>query len=215
MVIVERQREELPDSLISDCLRPYGVACNHFLADQIRRYTFLLLQWNRKVALTTITHPVEVLKFHFGESVFAVSALSIRQGCLADIGSGAGFPGLPIRMAAPHVDLTLVEPNVKKATFLSEVTRLLRLDRVTVFRGRMQDLPKTAPLFDYITARALGKHEELIGWSKPHLSKNGKLVLWLGEEDARAISKSPILAWQDPIHIPGSKKRVLLAGSAP
>jgi len=213
MTVVDRVARGLSDSFIAEILGPYGVTCNHILADQIRLYVSLLLPWNRKVALTTITEPIEILRLHFGESLFAISALSIREGRLADIGSGAGFPGLPIRMAAPHVDLTLVEPNVKKATFLSEVTRLLKFDRVTVFRGRMQDLPRTAPLFDFITARALGKHEELVEWSKPHLAKNGKLVLWLGEEDARAISRIPTLAWQPPIHIPVSKKRVLLAGS--
>jgi len=215
MTVVDRVARGLSDSFIAEILAPYRVSCSHFLAEQIRLYVSLLLPWNRKVALTTITDPVEILKLHFGESLFAVSALPIREGRLADVGSGAGFPGLPIRLGAPQIDATLVEPNVKKATFLSEVARLLKLDRVTVFRGRMQDLPRTAPLFDFITARALGKHEELVEWSKPHLAKNGKLILWLGEEDARAISEIPSLTWQDPIHIPGSRKRVLLAGSAP
>lgn len=214
MAVVHRQRQILSDELIADCLRVYGATCNGHVAGQIRDYISLLLRWNRKIALTTVTDPLEILEFHFGESIFAVSAVHIREGRLVDIGSGAGFPGLPIRMAAPQIDLTLVEPNGKKATFLSEVTRVLELERVTVFRGRMQDLPKSAPPFDFITARALGRHEELVEWAKARLATDGKLILWLGEEDAETVPKIRSMVWRPAIHIPESKKRVLLVGSA-
>jgi len=213
MPVVLNKTKDLSDAFIAQCLEPYGITCDPRLAGQIRSYITVLLQWNRKVSLTTVTDATEILKFHFGESLFAVSAVPIRSRRLADIGSGAGFPGLPIRMALPDLDLTLVEPNARKATFLSEVARLLHLDRVTVFRGRMQDLPAGAPPFDFITARALGRHEQLFAWSERRLADGGRLVLWLGEEDAKGISKTPGWSWRAPVHIPGSKKRVLLVGS--
>lgn len=184
------------------------------LIDSIQRYISLLLQWNRSFSLTTVTDPDEIVRFHFGESLFAVSALSITSGRLADVGSGAGFPGLPLRMACPTLDLTLIESNAKKATFLAEVVRRLELDRVNVFRGRMEDFPEDrATAFDFVTARALGQFEHLLGWSKARLDPDGRVCLWLGEADAATISKHAGWGWSEPIGIPGSERRFVLAGS--
>ena len=91
----------------------------------------------RRFSLTTVTDPLEIIRFHFGESLFAAKSLPITKGRLADVGSGAGFPGLPIRMISPNVDLLLIEPNLKKVAFLAEVIRSLDLNRTEVFRGRI------------------------------------------------------------------------------
>ena len=203
----------LSDDQIARHLKPYGVTCTPPMCEQIRAYVSLLLQWNRKISLTTVTDPQEIVKFHFGESMFAVSSVPIVSGRLADVGSGPGFPGLPIRMAATELDLTLVESNTKKATFLAEVVRTIKLDHVTVFRGRMDDLAANIAPFDFVTARALGQHDELLRWAHAHLASNGKVVLWLGEADASSISKKPLWSWKPPLHIPGSEQRCLLVGS--
>jgi 16S rRNA (guanine527-N7)-methyltransferase len=207
-------KTKLSNQEIIDSLAIYGIAANMELCDQIRAYIATLLRWNQKISLTTVSDLSEIVRFHFGESFFAASAVPIRHGRLADVGSGAGFPGLAIRILIHQIDLVLIESNVKKAAFLSEVSRELCLDRVEVFHGRMEEFQETSPRLDFITARALGQHEKLLEWSGSHLNLSGKLILWLGEEDSAAISRDPAWSWDKPIKLPESQRRVLLVGSA-
>jgi 16S rRNA (guanine527-N7)-methyltransferase len=203
----------IPDSLISNALLPYGVLADDTLCEKIRVYVSILLQWNRAISLTTVTEPLEIIKFHFGESLFAVQNVPIREGRLADVGSGAGFPGIPLRMVNPGLDLTLIESNAKKCAFLSEIARRIELDHVNVLHCRMEDVPVNAGQFDFVTARAIGHHGDLLAWAKERLGGAGKLVLWLGETDANEISRDPGWLWSAPILIPGSKRRFIVAGS--
>src|SRR6476660_7599438 len=129
------------DTRIAELLEP-------FLSDNSRRtsalsrsqvrlismYVDLLLRWNDRVNLTAIRAPEEIVTRHFGESIFAARQLfplpeveAGRTAQVIDIGSGAGFPGLPAKVWAPHIHLTLIESNQKKATFLLEVVRHLGL----------------------------------------------------------------------------------------
>src|SRR6184192_4854438 len=87
---------------------------------QIQRYIKILLAWNEKVNLTAIRDPLEILYRHFCESMYAVKALALKSGRLADVGSGGGFPGLPLKILQPDLQVFLVETNVKKVTFLAE-----------------------------------------------------------------------------------------------
>ena len=206
-------RNSPSDAEIGQMLLPYGYRPDPPFCERLRAYVSLLLRWNSKISLTTVTDPAEIVKFHFGESLFAVSTLPIKRSRLADVGSGAGFPGLPIAMAVLGLDLTLIESNAKKCAFLSEVVRSLELDGINVFHGRMEDLQPDSGRFDFITARALGQHDELLSWAAEHLAPSGRVVLWLGEEDAGSISRNPGWSWKDPMLIPGSKRRFLLVGS--
>ena len=202
-----------PNSEIEGQLRPYGVALKSGVADSIAAYISLLLRWNRAVSLTTITDPSEMVKFHFGESIFAASAVKFDESRLADVGSGAGFPGLPLAMVVPSLNVTLIESNKKKCAFLLEVVRELQLQNVTVFRGRMEEFPPESEPLNFITARALGQHRELLSWAKAHLTASGEVVLWLGESDSIEISHVPDWRWESAKLIPGSVRRYLLVGS--
>jgi 16S rRNA (guanine527-N7)-methyltransferase len=122
---------------------------------------------------------------------------------------------LPLRIAVSGLSVTLIESNTKKATFLSEVIRELHLDHCDVFRGRMESYPADNDgRFDFVAARALGQHKEILKWARTKLNPSGKVLLWLGEEDAAEISQAGGWKWSNPILIPGSVRRVLLAGSA-
>ncbi|MGB8522966.1 MAG: 16S rRNA (guanine(527)-N(7))-methyltransferase RsmG [Candidatus Acidiferrales bacterium] len=203
----------LTDGVISDELRTYGASATDQVCLAIRAYIPLLLRWNRRISLTTVTDPLQILRFHFGESMFASRVIANRNGRLADVGSGAGFPGIPLKLLIPTLDIVLIEPNAKKAAFLAEVVRELKLDSVEVYRGRFDGLTAGSG-FDYITARALGMHEDLARWSREAVSVGGSLILWLGEEDAVNVSLQKSWRWSKPILIPGSHSRVLLASSA-
>ncbi|MFZ3218341.1 MAG: 16S rRNA (guanine(527)-N(7))-methyltransferase RsmG [Candidatus Acidiferrales bacterium] len=203
----------ISDEQISDILLRYGVFADGPLCQNIRVYMELLVRWNRRVSLTTVTDPIEILRFHFGESMLAAQAIPIRHGRLADVGSGAGFPAVPIHMAQRELSLVLIESNIKKATFLSELSRQLQLDHVEVHRGRMEDLPLMTERFDFVTARALGIDDEFLRWSSTALSSNGILVLWVGEQDMKRISARSGWKWRDPVKIPNSDRRFILAGS--
>jgi 16S rRNA (guanine527-N7)-methyltransferase len=203
----------ISSSTIIEALRPYGVAPSPELADKLLAYMELLAKWNRKIALTTVTAPGEIARFHFGESLFAACRYNLEKSRLADVGTGAGFPGLPCALAVPSLKVTLIESNLKKCAFLAEAIRVLSISNAKIFAGRMESFDSDAPQFDFIATRAFGKFDQLLSWAKMHLIESGKLLLWLGEEDSRRISQDPEWSWQRPDLIPGSQRRHILAGS--
>jgi 16S rRNA (guanine527-N7)-methyltransferase len=198
---------------VKDALNPYGVAPNDIAADRIRAYIAILLRWNKSISLTTVTDPGEILRFHFGESLFAYAEVNFEKSRLADVGSGAGFPGLPLAIVSPGLDVTLIESNTRKCAFLSEVARELRLDTVNVFRGRMEDYRSESEPLSYVTARAVGNHRRLLMWTRHHVGSGGKILLWLGESDSREISMDADWRWEPAKRIPGSERRYLLVGT--
>src|ERR1700758_5053076 len=117
----------LSAELISKALREFQLEATREQVAAIQQYMAMLLAWNEKVNLTAIRDPVEVLYRHFCESMYAVAALPSLKGRLADVGSGAGFPGLALKIACPTLQVFLIESNVKKATFLAEAVRELEL----------------------------------------------------------------------------------------
>ena len=205
--------KQLSSEAIIRAIQTYGITASARLCDQIRMYIDLLLRWNQKTSLTTVTDPEQVLRFHFGESMLAVPAVPIRHGRLADVGSGAGFPAVPIRMVSDDLSVILIESNQKKSTFLAEVVRELQLQNVEVRRSRMEDVPLGDEPVDFVSARAVKIDDEFLNWSHQALTRNGSLVLWLGEGDATNISKRQGWKWADPIRIPHAERRVILRGT--
>src|SRR5271169_2265718 len=205
--------KHLTDHKIVAALEPYGISASALLCDQIRIYSDLLLRWNQKTSLTTVTEPDQILRFHFGESMFAAVAVPIRHGRLADVGSGAGFPAVPMRMVSADLSVILIESNQKRATFLAEVIRELQLQNVEVRRSRMEDVPLGDEPVDFVSARAVKIDDEFLNWSHQALTPSGSLVLWLGEGDATNISKRQGWKWADPIRIPHAERRVILRGT--
>jgi 16S rRNA (guanine527-N7)-methyltransferase len=204
----------LSDEQINLVLADYGVQADTWQCGQVRSYIALLLKWNRSISLTSVTNETEILHFHFGESVFALSAIGGIIGRLADVGAGAGFPGLPLRIFSDHVELYLIEANSKKAAFLSEVVRQLDLSGTHIMRSRYGDIPETwGGRFEIIVSRALGGYGELLRWAAAALAPAGKIILWLGEHDARKLGAAGGWLWDPMVPIPGSKRRFLLAGT--
>jgi 16S rRNA (guanine527-N7)-methyltransferase len=202
------------DSQIERALQPYGVAPSAEMTSRIRAYISLLLKWNERVSLTTVTDPDQILRFHFGESLFARSILPMEKSRLADVGSGAGFPGIPLAMAASELTVYLIESNVKKFAFLGEVIRELHLTNVIAKRTRMEEFESDEMPLDLVTARALGHFEGLLRWARERLAESGgSVILWLGESDVASISLESGWVWSAASQIPGSERRFILSGT--
>ena len=140
---------------------------------------------------------------------------------VADIGSGAGFPGIPLKLWAPGIALTLIESNHKKATFLREVTRALTLTNVNIFSGRAQHLlqeqsPHKQPVaFDVVTLRAVERFTNVLPVAASLVAPGGRLVLLIGASQIDEARSSVPLIWGSPLPVPLSKSRMLLVGSSP
>jgi len=203
----------LTSAQITDALKPYGIAPSIDLIKGVRTYTELLLKWNRNISLTSVRDVEQILRFHFGESLFVLSMLPVEKSRLADVGSGAGFPGIPLAMASPRLTVTLIESNAKKYAFLNEVIRELKLRNVTALHSRMEEIKAPGQDFDIVTARALGKFEDLLRWAQKELAPGGRIALWAGSEDAKEIGLYPRWKWSPPVLIPVSQRRYILIGS--
>src|SRR5579872_5897124 len=105
---------ELSNAKIHEALSAFSVSVSDDQATQIRLYTAILLKWNRAISLTTVSDPLVVVRRHFGESMFAAMFLPVEKCRLADVGTGAGFPGLALKIARPDILLMLIESNQKK-----------------------------------------------------------------------------------------------------
>src|SRR5260370_33845008 len=110
----------------------------------------MLLAWIDKVNLTAIRDPWELLYRHFCESMYAVTAVPLQAGRLADVGSGGGFPGLALKIARPELQVFLIEWNVKKATFLAEVGRELYLIDTPVLVSEYEELGEEGAHLDFV-----------------------------------------------------------------
>ena len=205
---------------ISALLVPYtklnkqGTALPETFLSQISAYLDLLIRWNVRTNLTAIRSPEEIITRHFGESLLAAQQISpAGKSTLADVGSGAGFPGLPIKLWAPQLHVTLIESHHKKATFLREVIRTLKLTNIEVQATRAAQTTQT---FDYVTLRAVERFDQVLPAAARLLKPGGRLALLIGEDQIpTAQTLLPALKWDKPNAIPNSTHRILIVATAP
>jgi 16S rRNA (guanine527-N7)-methyltransferase len=205
--------------------------------DHILMYIDMLQRWNLRLNLTSIRDEESIVTRHFGESLFLARHLfpappggapappfprrdppeqdgtgdgleaSVR---LIDVGSGAGFPGLPIKLWVPTINLTLIESNHKKATFLREVIRKLALGESEVFAGRAEDFASTGEI---VTMRAVDRFDQALLAAAELVSPGGRIALLVAEgQRARAEQLIPDFRWNS-VSLPESITRILLMGT--
>ena len=178
----------------------------------ISTYIDLLLKWNARINLTAIREPGEIVQRHFGESLFAAKHLleqKLPQTAI-DLGSGAGFPGVPFALLAPGVHVTLIESQQKKATFLKELVHALGLKNAKVFSDRAENYPGTA---DLVMLRAVERFEHALQMAVQLTNVGGRIALMISSgqvESAKTLAAEVI--WDNPVEVPCSLSRELLVG---
>jgi 16S rRNA (guanine527-N7)-methyltransferase len=186
--------------------------------DQVSAYLDRLMRWNARMNLTSVRDAEQIITRHFGESFFAAKQLLGREEpspkSATDIGSGAGFPGLPIKIFAPGLRMRLVESQHRKATFLREVIRDLELEDCEVAAGRAESLAEREPgSADLVTLRAVEHFRDVLPIAAQLTSNTGSIGLLIGREQAStATTTLPNFEWNNQVQVPLSLSRVILIG---
>lgn len=169
-----------------------GVSLTKNEALLYQKYFDLLLEWNNKVNLTAITEPDEVVVKHFLDSLVLLQFVPLKPGCaLLDVGTGAGFPGIPLKIAAPDVNVVLLDSLNKRVSFLNYLIDELKLKSISALHGRAEDFghdEKYRAGFDIVVSRAVAKLTVLAELCLPFVRKGGLFVAYKGpkaEEELR------------------------------
>jgi 16S rRNA (guanine(527)-N(7))-methyltransferase RsmG len=197
---------------IRRALGEFQIGANDEQIVKIQQYMGMLLTWNEKVNLTAIRDPLEILYRHFCESMYAAVAVPLEGGRLADVGSGGGFPGLPLKILLPELELFLVESNVKKATFLAEVVRNIGLTGATVLGSRYEELGEELAPLDIVCSRAVGEFLPFLHWAGSEGVLAKQAILWIGGRDLVEVQRIDGWEWREPMAVPHSLRRYLLVG---
>jgi 16S rRNA (guanine527-N7)-methyltransferase len=193
----------LSESAIANLLTPYLSEVPAILLPQLSTYLDLLLKWNARTNLTAIRDPEEIVRRHFGESLFAAQHLNPGTTSLLDFGSGAGFPGLPIALLRPDIHVTLAESQNKKATFLREAARSLNLLSTEVWPDRVESMPAIRQ-FHTVALRAVDNMAAAIASAAPRATHQ----LLLLTSSIPALPEG--FTATTPLPIPNSETSILL-----
>lgn len=197
-------------------LASYQVELSPAALHQLSCYLELLLRWNQRINLTGYRDPRQIVRRLFGESLFLAQVIELR-GWLVDVGSGAGFPGLALKLAAPDLRATLIESRRKKGAFLKEVVRSCRFSSVDVVVERFESWARR-PLRPekpaVVTTRAVKPGRELLDLTRALLADQGRVVLLTTTARAAEIRGSASAwSWQTAINVPQTKDSVALIGA--
>ena len=164
-------------------VRKLGIDLNKKQLEQLQLYYELLIDYNSKINLTSITKEEDVYLKHFYDSLTLIKAIDLtKELSLCDIGTGAGFPGLVLKIVFPNLKITLLDALNKRVTFLTEVIEKLSLTNIEVYHERCEDyFKKTGKTFDILVARAVAKTNILLELGCQGLNKGSHFILMKGE----------------------------------
>jgi 16S rRNA (guanine527-N7)-methyltransferase len=177
--------------LLQEMLEQVEVVLPAEALDQLLWFREELLRWNKSINLTAITDPLSTLEKHLVDSLTLLPYIS-QQGFLLDMGSGGGFPSIPLKIARPELTIWSVDAVAKKIAFQKHVVRTLKLLDFTALHARLEKLPSnnTLPGFDLIVTRAFSSLREILSLAEPLLAQNGQVVAMKGADGLKELTES-------------------------
>lgn len=180
--------------LLRDCCAEMGISLTDAQLEQFMTYLSLLLEWNEKMNLTAITEKRDVILKHFADCLSLIPALEWQEGLrVIDVGTGAGFPGLPLKIACPNMEMTLLDSLQKRIGFLEEVVRRLELDGVYCIHSRAEDggqSPDYREKYDLCVSRAVANLAVLSEYCLPFVKVGGRLAALKGPDAAAEVEQA-------------------------
>lgn len=150
---------------------------------QFEIYSRELIEWNKKFNLTSVTDPDEIRTKHFEDSLSLLQTIKLANESVIDVGAGAGFPGIPLKLACPDIKLTLLEATKKKVEFLKHIISILSLENVEIIWGRAEEATREKrERFDLAVSRAVAKLNILSEYCLPFVKLGGLFVAYKEEE---------------------------------
>ena len=187
--------------ILCDGLDQLGLSLADAVLERLLDYQALLQRWNAAYNLTAVRDPAEMVTRHLLDSLAILPY--VRGASMADLGTGAGLPGIPLALAAPHRDVLLVDANGKKVRFLREAIRTLELNRVGAVQARVQSVTGQ---FDCITARAFASLADMLTWGGHLLAPGGEWLAMKGrtwDAELEALPPAYTLRAVHVLNVPG------------
>ena len=195
-------------------LKEFGISLSIEQMGQLVRYYEILVEWNEKMNLTAITDFNEVLMKHFLDSLSIVKAVDMSKvENMIDVGTGAGFPGIPIKIVFPNVQVTLLDSLDKRIKFLNHVIDMLKLENIDTYHGRAEDFAKPDKLrekYDLVVSRAVANLNSLSEYCIPYVKEGGLFVSYKAE-----TAEEEMKAAKGAIFLLGGKEKEVIHFNLP
>lgn len=192
------------NSYLQDKLNEINISLDKNQIQQFDNYYNILIEWNKVMNLTGITEYNEVVEKHFVDSLSIVKCIDMSKiNSVIDIGTGAGFPGIPLKIAFPHLSVTLLDSLNKRIKFLNEVIDTLKLENIETIHGRAEDFAKKEQYresYDLCVSRAVANLSTLSEYCLPYVKTGGAFVSYKSGEIEEEVDKA-----KKSVHILGGR----------